>query len=264
MTKFADIEKPLSDLLNDDYTSKVSLKVKKPAGPVTVTLETERSSAGALNAKISTKFAYAGLSFDKIQFKPDGTYAYETSVKPVDGATVSFKGANGADLHIDYCSGKFVTNTVFDVKDMAKVSSAGTANLAPGIFIGGNMTYALGDKAGFSAYNVGANYSKGPLFASLTSTKKVSSFKVGLKYDVNSTTSIASSTTHSADKPFDTFCVGGKHKADFGTVKAKIGCNGVLSACLVKEVAPKVTLTASGSAPATDISAFKYGIGIVM
>lgn len=264
MTKFSDIGKAPADLLNDDFTSKVSLKVKKNAGPVAVTLESERGSGGAIDAKVATKFAYAGLSFDKVQFKPDGTYVLETSMTPLDGSKVSFKGSKGADLCLDYKTGRFVTNTVIDVKDMAKFSTAATANLAPGIFVGGNMTYATGDKAGFSAFNIGANYSKGPLFTHITSTNKVSSFNLGIKYDVNPTVSIASSTTHSVAKPLDTFSVGGLYKASFGTVKAKVGCDGVVSACLIKEIVPKVTLTASGSAPAKDPSAFKYGFGIVM
>merc|ERR1712228_71922 len=145
--------------------------------------------------------------------------------------------------------------------DMSKFSTAATASLAPGINVGGNMKYALGGKAGFSAFNFGANYSKGPLFASILSENKVSSFKLGIKYDVNSETSIASSTTHSAEKPLDAFTIGGQYKAANGTIKAKVGSDGILSACVIKEVAPKVTVTASGSAPAKDISAFKYGVG---
>jgi len=261
---FLFIDATILDLLNDDFTSKISLKVKKPAGPVSITLETERTSGGALSSKVAGKFAYAGLSFDKVQFKPDGTYVLETSMKPASGINVAFKGSKGADLCVDYSTGKFVTNSIFDVKDMSKFTTAATASVAPGINVGGNMIYALGEKAGFSAFNLGANYSKGPLFASITSQEKVSSFKLGIKYVVNSETSIASSTTHSADKPFGDFVIGGQYKAAYGTIKAKAGNDGVLSACVVKEVAPKVTVTASGSAPASNISAFKYGFGIVM
>lgn len=264
MTKFADIAKAPSDLLNDDFSSKISLKLKKPAGPVSVTLETERGTGGALSAKVAGKFAYAGLSFDKVQFKPDGTYVLETSMNPAPGANVAFKGSKGADLCVDYSTGKFVTNSVFDVKDMKKISTAATAALAPGIYCGGNMTYSLGEKSGMSAYNFGASYSKGPLFTSITSENKISSFNLGIKYDVNAETSIASFSSHSSEKPLDAFTIGGQYKAGFGTIKAKVGSDGLLSACLIKEVAPKVTVTASAFAPAKDLSAFKYGVGIVM
>merc|ERR1712232_965542 len=130
--------------------------------------------------------------------------------------------------------------------------------------VGGSATYALSGKTGVTAFNVGASYSKGPLFASVTSANKVSSFNVGLMYTVNPTLSLASSTTHSADKPFDTFAVGGLYKASVGDIKAKVDCGGTISAAIVKDVAPKVTLTASATAPASDLSSFKYGVGIVM
>lgn len=264
MTKFADIGKGPSDLLSDDYTSKVTLKCKKAAGPLAVTIETERGSGGSLASKIGTKFSYAGLSFDKLQFKPDGSQVLETSMKPHPGLSVAFKGGKGADLHVDYSTGMFVTNTVIDIKDMSKVSTAATAAVSPGIVIGGDVAYALSGKTGVTGFNVGASYAKGPLFASLTSSSKVSSFDLGLLYKVNSTVSIASSTTHSSAKPIDAITIGGIYKASVGDVKAKFASDGVVSACLIKTVAPKVTLTCSGSAPISDLSNFKYGVGIVM
>jgi len=264
MTKFADIAKAPSDLLSDDYTTKVSLKCKKPAGPLAVTIETDRGKDGSLSSKIGTKFTYAGLSFDKVQFKPDGSQVLETSMKPYPGMKVAFKGSKGADLCVDYSVGKIVTNTVLDVKDMSKISSSGTASIAPGVVVGGSATYALSGKTGITAFNVGASYTQGPLFASVTSANKVSSFNVGLLYKVNPTLSIASSTTHSSAKPFDTFSVGGLYKASAADFKGKIDCAGNISAAVITDVAPKVTLTASATAPASDLSNFKYGIGIVM
>jgi voltage-dependent anion channel protein 2 len=71
-------------------------------------------------------------------------------------------------------------------------------------------------------------------------------------------------TTHSSDKACDIGGIGGSYKADFGTIKAKYSAGGVLSASLIKDIAPKVTLTASGSASMSDFSTFKYGVGISM
>jgi len=59
--------------------------------------------------------------------------------------------------------------------------------------------------------------------------------------------------------------VGGAYKAaNVGLIKAKFGSNGVISACLVRDIASKVTLTASGSMSASDVSTFKPGLGISM
>lgn len=58
--------------------------------------------------------------------------------------------------------------------------------------------------------------------------------------------------------------MGGSYKASFGDVKAKLGSNKVISASVVKEVVPKVKVTASGSIVGADTSTFKYGLGISM
>lgn len=263
VTKFADIAKGPSDLLSDDFTTKTTLKCKKPAGPLAVTLETERSSGGALSSKIGTKFSYAGLSFDKIQIKPDGSSVLETSIKPCPGCVMTFKGGKGADLGVDYTHGSLRATGDVDVKDMSKFSTSALLAAAGGVNVGGNLTYSLKGSS-VSSFNVGASYSSGPLFASVTTASKMSSLALGVSYDVNGALTLASTSTHSGAKPLDALTLGGKYKAGFGVVKAKFGTDGAVSACVVKEVAPKVTVTASGSTTTADMSKVKFGLGIVM
>lgn len=251
------------DLLNDDYTNKVSLKCKKNAGPVAVTIDTTRGAGGALSSKVGTKFSYAGLSFDKAQLEANGSQTLETSLSPVPGLELSFKGGKGADIGATYKAGNFCGTASVDVKDLSKVSSSACMGFAGGIAMGGDVTYSLKDSS-LSGFNVGASYSQGPLFASLTTGGKMSTMNVSMMYKVNSDLSIASSTTHSASKRCDVVAVGGIYKSSFGDVKAKVGSNGVISASLIKNVAPKVKLTASGSMSGTDTSTFKYGLGIAM
>merc|ERR1712157_281352 len=96
---------------------------------------------------------------------------------------------------------------------------------------GGNLAYNLsGDKSGVAGYNLGA------------------------------------SSTHSSSKPVDMLAIGGSYSglSNVGTFKAKVGSNGVTSACIVREIAPKVNLTVSGSISGADVSTFKYGVGITM
>jgi len=267
MPKFSDIAKGPNDLLNDDYTSSVSLKCKANAGPVAVTIETERSANGSLSSKVGGKFAYAGLNFDKVQAKADGSNVLETSLVPCTGCKMTFKANKGADLGFEYTAGSIITTGSLDVLNMSKVSTSTCIGVAPGINVGGELGYNLsGDKAGLSSYNIGASYSTGPLFASVTSTSKFSQFNVGVLYKVNKDLSLASSTTHSSSKTCDVVAIGGAYSGlgSVGTIKAKVGSNGVTSACLVKEVAPKVNLTASGSISGADFSTFKYGLGISM
>jgi len=264
--KFADIAKGPLDLLNEDYASKVGLKCKKAAGPVQVTLDaTQDAKTGAISSKIGTKFVYAGLNFDKLQFEADGAHTLETSLSPYPGFSLSFKGNKAADLGLDYCSGRVFTTTKLDVKSMSAVSNSATIGLKGGVILGGDVTYAMSGKTtGITSYNIGASYATGPLFAAVTTANKLADVNVAVMYKVNNGLTLASSTTHSSAKPLQVIAVGGLYKSSFGDIKAKVGSNGVVSASLIKEIAPKVTLTASGSVSKGDLSTLKYGFGIVM
>lgn len=264
VSKFADIAKAPTDLLNDDYASKVSLKCKKKAGPTAVTIDTSRSSStGSLASKIGAKFSYAGLSFDKVQHEADGSHTLETSMTPAPGLKLSFKGNKGADLGCDYKFGNTCLTGKLDVKDFSKLSTSAALAPMPGMVVGGNATYEFPAEKGLTGYNVGASYTTGPVFAAVTSSK-FSSFNVSMMYKVSPEISLATSTSHSDAKKVDLVAVGGIYKAAFGDVKAKVSGNGVVSASLIKDVTPGVTLTASGSMSGLDTSTFKYGLGIVM
>jgi voltage-dependent anion channel protein 2 len=252
------------DLLTEDYSSTISLKCKTNAGPVAVTIETERGSGGALSSKIGGKFSYAGVSFDKIQMKPDGGHVLEASMKVASGVTLAFKGNKGADLCVDYTFGNIFATGVLDVKEMSKFSTSASLGLSSGVKFGGDLTYGLSGKTGVSAFNVGGSYAAGPIFASVTTANKLSQFNLALLYKVNDTLSLASHTSHSSAKACDVLAVGGSYKAaSIGTIKAKVGSDGILSACVIREVAPKVTVTGSASI-STSGENFNYGLGIVM
>ena len=258
---------PFEDLLNDDYSSAITLKAKKNAGPIGVTIETERSPSGALSSKIGTKMMNVGgtgFNVDKGQLKADGARVLETHVKPYPGVKISFKSSKGADVIVDYTKGNLFATGQLDVLDMSKLSASASFAHASGVTFGGAANYGLSGKTGLTAYDVGVKYAHGPLLASVTSASKLSTFNIGLLYKVNDDVSLASMTTHSGDKICDFGGLGGSYKASFGTVKAKYTGAGQVSASLIKEVAPKVTLTASGTTSLSDFSTFKYGLGIVM
>lgn len=263
--KFADIAKGPKDLLNDDYSTKQTLKCKKSAGPVAVTIETGRGDGGALTSKIGTKFNYGKLNIDKAQATADGGQVLETSLKVAPNVKVSFKSGKGADLGIDYTQGNLYATGVLDVVEMSKFSTSACVSLPSGINAGADATYGLSGKTGITGLNVGASYATGALFGAVTSVNKFSSVNLGLLYKVNPQVTVASMSSHSGDSALSLNALGGSYKADFGTVKAKYTAGGIISASLIKDIAPKVTLTASGSASASDpTTTFKYGLGIVM
>jgi len=224
-----------------------------------VTIETERGDDGSLAPKVGTKFSYAKFNVDKGQLKADGGRVLETSLKVTPDVKLSFKASKGADLCVDYAKGNFYATGVLDVIDVSKFSSSACYGLPSGLKFGGDATYALKGSTGLTGFNVGASYTVGPVFASLTASSK-SQVNIGLLYKVNNELSLASQTSHASDKVCDVVAVGGAYKAPIGTVKAKVGSNGVIAASLVREIAPKVMLTASGSVSTSDLSSFKPGI----
>lgn len=263
--KFFDIAKGPKDLLNNDYETKQTLKCKKNAGPVAVTIETVRGEGGALTSKIGTKFSYGKLNVDKAQATANGGQVLETSLDVAPNMKISFKSGKGGDLGIDYTKGNFYATGVLDVVEMSKFTTSACVSLPSGIKTGADASYGLSGKTGITALNVGASYSTGNFFSVVTSVNKFSSVNLGLLYKVNPQVSIATMSSHSGDNPFNLNAVGGSYKADFGTIKAKYTAGGVVSAALVKDLAPKLTLVASGSASASDpASTFRYGLGITM
>lgn len=255
----------ITDLLNDDYTNKFVMKAKKAAGPVTFTIETEQDKSGALSSKIGTKYAFSKFSLDKGQLKADGSRILETSFKVSPDVKVSFKGGKGADLCVDYTNGSLYATGVFDVMEMSKVSSSVCLGLSNGMKLGADATYSLGGSTpGLTGMNVGAAYAKGPLVAAVTANTKAK-FNVGLLYKVNKDLSLASSTTHSSEKVCDMVAVGGSYNVpQVGLLKAKVGSSGLVSACITRELVPKVTLTASGSVSTSDLSSFKPGFTLTI
>mmetsp|Transcript_1551 Transcript_1551/g.3425 ORF Transcript_1551/g.3425 Transcript_1551/m.3425 type:complete len:267 (-) Transcript_1551:92-892(-) len=264
-TKFADIAKAPSDLLGDDYTTKQTLKCKKNAGPVAVTIESGRGVGGAITSKVGTKFSYGKLNIDKAQATAAGGQVLETSLKVAPNVKVSFKSGKGADLGIDYTQGNVYATGLLDVIEMSKFSTSACISLPSGIKAGADATYGLSGKTGITGFNVGASYASGALLGAVTSVNKFSSVNLGVLYKVNPQVTVASMTSHSGESAFKLSALGGTYKADFGLIKAKYAGDGSVSAALIKDIAPKVSLTVSGT---TSLSAptesFKYGMGIVM
>jgi voltage-dependent anion channel protein 2 len=254
------------DLLNDDFTNKYSLKCKKDAGKVGVTIETEADANFVLATKVGTKFSYAKFNVDKGQLKADGGGVLETSLAITPEVKLYFKANKGADLIVDYVKGGLYATGTVDVLNLTKVSSSACYSLPSGIKVGGDLTYGLsGSKSGVSGYTAGASYTHGPLFASLTAANKLSLYEIGLLYKVNKELTVASVTNHTSATACNVLAIGAAYKAPtIGTIKAKYGTDHVIHACVTREVAPKVSLTASASFSASDISTFKPGMSISM
>ncbi|GMH50156.1 hypothetical protein TrLO_g9420 [Triparma laevis f. longispina] len=269
MPFFKDISKSSNDALGDDYTSKVSSKMKTKAGPVGVTCETTRVSKDkvSLLSKLSFKWAGpSGFSVDKLQLKDNGSHVLETSLVGAAGnpnLKFTFKGDDSqkGDLGVEYSKGMLGLTAEMDIIELKKVSASALVTKGDLAF-GGNGTFKMAGSS-IDKFSLGASYSAGPIFAALT-TDKFAGANLGLMYKVNGDLSIATSSSHSADKPLDAVTIGCVYNAPVGVVKAKCTSGGVASAVLVKDVAKKVTITPSLQVANGDIKNASFGFGVVM
>ncbi|GMH47247.1 hypothetical protein TrRE_jg7118 [Triparma retinervis] len=238
MPLFSKISAPSDDFFGDDYTKKVTCKIKTKAGPVGVTSETER--------------------------KPDGSHVMETSLTGVaPGLKFTFKGddAQNGDLGVEYTKGALGMTAEMDIIELKQVAASLAASKGDLAF-GGSATYKIAGGS-LDKYSLGASYTSGPLFASVMSDK-FSAVDLGLKYKVNSDLVVGTSSTHSSSAPLGAITAGASFNAPFGIVKGKATSDGVLSAVLVKEVAKKVTVTPSVQVKASDLANATWGLGVTM
>eukprot|EP00520_Triparma_pacifica_P004542 CAMPEP_0118643450 /NCGR_PEP_ID=MMETSP0785-20121206/6398_1 /TAXON_ID=91992 /ORGANISM="Bolidomonas pacifica, Strain CCMP 1866" /LENGTH=268 /DNA_ID=CAMNT_0006535115 /DNA_START=888 /DNA_END=1694 /DNA_ORIENTATION=- len=267
MPLFSDIDGTASDFFSDDYTKKVTCKIKTKAGPVGVTCETERKTKGStsLLSKLSFKWAAgSGFAIDKLSMKPDGSHVMETSLTGVaPGLKFTFKGddAQNGDLGLEYKKDAVGVTAEMDIIELKQVS-ASLAAAKGDLAFGGSATYKISGGA-LDAYSVAASYTAGSLFASVVSDK-FSSFDLGFNYKVNGDITVGTMSSHSASKPLGSITAGASYNAKFGTVKGKATSDGVLSAVLVKEVAKKVMVTPSVQVKAADFANATWGLGVTM
>jgi voltage-dependent anion channel protein 2 len=220
-------------ILVDDYTTSVVLKAKKMAGDVLVNIETERTDNGELKTKLGSKFAYAKFNVDKGQLNHDGGKILETSLALSPEVKMFFKAGKTTDLGVELVQGNFYGTAQVDVLDMSRIATTACVGLQPGVKVGGSTAYSLQGGKRFQGFNVGVSYTNGPFFGSLQANQN-SQFNIGLMYQVNRDLTVASITTHSAERACEVLALGGTYKAPAGLVKAKFSSNGVLSACLIR------------------------------
>jgi len=224
--QFTDINKDTTDLLNDDYTDKLSFKCKKTAGPVNVTIESSRNPTdGTLSTKIGSKFNVCGLAIDKLQLTQDANGVLESSLGICNGTFIGFNGnSKTADLNLEYTQKNITASAILDVQEFRTIQANALVSCNSGIKMGANAFVDL-SQSQLSSVNVGLNYTKGPLFASVATTQGLkccqTSTNLGLVYQVNPNLSVASNSIHSCDKPLKGMTVGGFIKVRMQILKSR-------------------------------------------
>lgn len=267
MTQYKDLSKIASDLLDDDYTSKVFAKIKSNAGNVKLTTETTRADGGALSSKVSMKFSGpSGFNVDKLQLLENGGNKIETSLTGVaPGLKFNFKGnldKDAGDLGVEYTKGKLALTGEMDVIKLTKMNASLLTSMGA-LNVGGKVGYSF-SKSSLTSYDVGCSYASGPLFAAVMTDKKLSEANVNVHYKVNNDLKVATSSNHSASSPLGGFTVGASLATAAGTAKAKLNSDGLVNVCLNRELAKKVTATPSIQLTASNLSSLKWGVGFTI
>lgn len=280
---FIDLNSPAHDLLTDDYVSTLSLKTKKQAGPVQVTLDTQRNpSNGTLSTKLSSKFNICKFHIDKLQLTQDANGVLESTVGVFPNTTLGFNGNHKtADLSVEYKTNNLTLNSVLDVQDFKQLKSTGKLNCYKGLSLASEVKVDLVNSS-IGSVNLGLSYTINNLFASLytvngigcpkkctsdsNSSLNPASCNLGVLYHVNPNWTLGTNVLHSY-KGHSSSCmtIGGLYKGDFGKIKMKVNCCGDVKVAVMKDMCGGVNVTVGGGVNVGKVgSSLEWGLGVTL
>lgn len=266
---FADIDKSPTDLLNDDFDSKYTLKIKSP-GPfgVTVTTNTSYSAKdGKLSAKLSGKWAHAnGFALEKFEVASDGKVATETSLTGIaPGLKLEFKGndSDKGDLLFTYSAASATITGELDALSFSKGSASvayGFGDVTAGASADLKIAKASVDSASFG---VGVTY-KGPqFFLGLKSLKNFTEHKSVFSWTANNKLTVLGLLNYT-QKGGAAPSLGAVYKcAPNTTVKAKAALSGLVNFSYKQSFEKKFALVTSLEIP-TNLSSYKLGVNATL
>eukprot|EP00628_Pelagophyceae_sp_CCMP2097_P039630 CAMPEP_0184249942 /NCGR_PEP_ID=MMETSP0977-20130417/4226_1 /TAXON_ID=483370 /ORGANISM="non described non described, Strain CCMP2097" /LENGTH=319 /DNA_ID=CAMNT_0026555353 /DNA_START=38 /DNA_END=998 /DNA_ORIENTATION=- len=251
---FSDLPKAAVDVLDEDYTTKVLLKSKTgkipvpQLGPVVFTIEDEVKGAKGVEGKITAKFAFKGVSFDKVTLKGD-KYAVEMS-KDFSGVKVKVKGdpldVQSLAVSAEHKCSAIALTAAADKKKFA--ASAVAPILKYGLF-GGDVSYV--SSSGAFSYNVGASALFNGIFGSVVySSKAIASFA----FSYSPIAKLTLATMFASDKPTNA-TVGFKYEVDPSLNIACKSSKDVPSAVATYKLSKDATLAFSATSKYADMSA---------
>lgn len=278
-TKFKDVSKSSSDLLNNDYlfmAQKLKLKTKSANGVEFTTEGTLKGSKG-VSGKLSASFApFEGIKINKLCVTTAGRFQTEASLtNAMDGVKITVKAEEGADqppageLCVDYSNSNTVVNTSVDVCDVNGPTLYGAATFSYDNFlVGGEARYSTGFDSSDGAaalvdYNAVAQYNGGDFTASVQTKKKASAVSLNLHQNYSKDVQLATEYNHSAKL----LTLGGLYKLDGSTkLQGKLNSKGVVSANAIQVIGQGVKLISSVELDAKNFAgdSHKFGLQLIL
>jgi len=264
---FKDFDKTITDLVNDDFDSKFSLKVKS-SGPFNTTITTNTqfcTKSNKLVPKLTTKWVHnSGFTLEKLEFSSDCKATVETSlVGIVPGLKLEFKGneSEKADVSLTYNHTHATATAEVDCNSFSSFKT--TVN-------GGNGPYTAGAAADVkivkgsvdsTTFSVGAGYTAKPLFVGLRADKNFSDFSALFSYLINKDITVAGIVNHGS-KTSATLASVYKCNPDT-TIKVKATSSGVVSASVKQQFEKKFSVIGSAEVP-SDFNNVKFGLNAIL
>jgi len=272
---FKDFDKAPSELLNDDFDNKYTLKIKStgPCGVVVTTNTAFDEKEKKLEGKLSMKYAHAsGFTVEKLEISPKGKVATETSlVGAAPGLKLEFKGndTDKGDLSFTYSPSPLATLTgEVDALNFAKASASFSFLKSP--FVGGGVVDATFGKQGLETakFGVGFGYSiPKSLFAGFRATNTFTDFSGLVSYDVTPELNVIGKVTHSpAGKTGGlTSTLDGVYQyGPSTTLKIKGTSAGIINASVKQSFERKFSVIGSAEIPNGFTTGYKFGLNATL
>lgn len=271
---FKEFDKCASDIIEDDFDSKVTLKVKS-AGPFgttltsTTTLDTKDTK---LSPKLSVKWPHAsGFTLEKFESSADGKLTVETSlVGAAPGLKLEFKGndhSNKSDLSFTYTAPAATVTGEVDLLNLSSVKASAIGGNGP-VTVGAAAEVKLA-KYAVDTYclGVGVGYTIPKLFfLGVRAEKTFSAFSALFTYAAARDVTLAGKLTYSGsakDKMGATLAGVYKCNADT-TIKFKANTTGGVFSASVKQAFPgKFSVVGSAEIPA-QLNTAKFGLNATL
>jgi len=268
-SNFKDFDKSITDLMNDDFDSKFSLKVKS-AGPFNTVITTNTqlcTKSNKLVPKLTAKWTHpSGFTLEKLEFASDCKATVETSLEgAVPGLKVEFKGneCDKADVILNYKVPAATFTGEFDVNNFSSVKAS--VNGGSGPYTAGACADIKVAKSAVesTSVSVGAGYTvPKQLFVGLRACKNFSDFSALFSYIVNKDVTVAGVVNHGGKGSCFTLATVYKCNPDT-TIKVKANSCGIVNASVKQQFEKKFAVVGSAEVP-SDFNAVKFGINATL
>jgi len=267
---FKDFDKSITDLMNVDFDSKFSLKVKS-CGPFNTTITTNTqfcTKSNKLVPKLTTKWVHnSGFTLEKLEFSPDCKTTVETSlVNVVPGLKFEFKGSecDKADVSLTYNHQAATVTAEADVNNFSSFKTSvngGTGPYTAGACVDVKLVKSAVES---TAVHVGAGYTvPKQLFLGVRACNTFTDFSALFSYVINKDITAAGIVSHGGKGLGCTLAAVYKCNPDT-TIKVKANCCGVVSASVKQQFEKKFSLVGSAEVPTADFNNFKFGLNAVL